>query len=296
MSLTLTNKFDVPGDENAEMDARTILLNTKRLIVDVIRFQPGETLTEILETPATSEQEAEHQRAMQRRAIRDAKTPDKMKKSKSVKEDSNLTLQEKKEKIQTGLKKLTELGTVDPKNKYQELINDIARDIRNQRRYRQRRKAELVKLQQTYAALNSKATFYGEQVDYYKSYIKTCLDNLASKGKVSKSLGKWKEEKQKISLKYTAARLHEKGVLLEIEDLQVNQFKNVIFEISPTEEVGDFEVKAKFMGVQMETFMLHYQDLLQLQYEGVAVMKLFDRAKVNVNLLIFLLNKKFYGK
>jgi len=33
----------------------------------------------------------------------------------------------------------------------------------------------------------------------------------------------------------------------------------VIFEISPTEEVGDFEVKAKFMGVQMETFMLHYQ-------------------------------------
>uniref|UniRef100_A0A2K5VLP7 Ras GTPase-activating-like protein IQGAP1 n=1 Tax=Macaca fascicularis TaxID=9541 RepID=A0A2K5VLP7_MACFA len=297
VSLTLTNKFDVPGDENAEMDARTILLNTKRLIVDVIRFQPGETLTEILETPATSEQEAEHQRAMQRRAIRDAKTPDKMKKSKSVKEDSNLTLQEKKEKIQTGLKKLTELGTVDPKNKYQELINDIARDIRNQRRYRQRRKAELVKLQQTYAALNSKATFYGEQVDYYKSYIKTCLDNLASKGKVSKKPREMKGKKsKKISLKYTAARLHEKGVLLEIEDLQVNQFKNVIFEISPTEEVGDFEVKAKFMGVQMETFMLHYQDLLQLQYEGVAVMKLFDRAKVNVNLLIFLLNKKFYGK
>lgn len=64
---------------------------------------------------------------MQRRAIRDAKTPDKMKKSKPMKEDNNLSLQEKKEKIQTGLKKLTELGTVDPKNKYQELINDIAK-------------------------------------------------------------------------------------------------------------------------------------------------------------------------
>uniref|UniRef100_A0A8C4W2F9 Ras GTPase-activating-like protein IQGAP1 n=1 Tax=Gopherus evgoodei TaxID=1825980 RepID=A0A8C4W2F9_9SAUR len=260
VSLTLTNKFDVPGDENAEMDARTILLNAKRLIVDVIRFQPGETLTEILETPATHEQEAEHQRAMQRRAIRDAKTPDKMKKSKTVKEDSNLNLQEKKEKIKTGLKKLSELGTVNPKNRYQELINDIAKDIRNQRRYRQRRKAELVKLQQTYSALNSKATFYEEQVDYYKSYIKTCLDNLASKGKVSKKPREMKGKKsKKISLKYTAARLHEKGVLLEIEDLQVNQFKNVIFEINPTEEVGDFEVKAKFMGVQMETFMLHYQ-------------------------------------
>uniref|UniRef100_A0A670ZGL2 IQ motif containing GTPase activating protein 1 n=1 Tax=Pseudonaja textilis TaxID=8673 RepID=A0A670ZGL2_PSETE len=281
----------------------SLIGDTKRLIVDVIRFQPGETLTEILELPAAAEQEVEHQRAMQRRAIRDAKTPDKMKKSKSVQEDNNLSLQEKKDKIKSGLKKLTELGMANPKNRYQDLINDIAKDIRNQRRYRQRRKAELVKLQQTYSALNSKATFYEEQVDYYKSYIKTCLDNLASKDsdtsyfRVSKKPREMKGKKsKKIFLKYTAARLHEKGVLLEIEDLQASQFKNVIFEIGPTDEVGDFEVKAKFMGVQMETFMLHYQDLLQLQYEGVAVMKLFDRAKVNVNLLIFLLNKKFYGK
>lgn len=42
--------------------------------------------------------------------------------------------------------------------------------------------------------------------------------------------------------------------------------------------------------------LLFGQDLLQLQYEGVAVMKMFGRAKINVNLLIFLLNKKFYGK
>lgn len=39
-----------------------------------------------------------------------------------------------------------------------------------------------------------------------------------------------------------------------------------------------------------------FQDLLQLQYDGVAVMKMFDKAKINVNLLIFLLNKKFFKK
>lgn len=48
--------------------------------------------------------------------------------------------------------------------------------------------------------------------------------------------------------------------------------------------------------ISPSTPLFSWQDLLQLQYEGVAVMKLFDRAKVNVNLLIFLLNKKFYGK
>ncbi|MEQ2204962.1 Ras GTPase-activating-like protein iqgap1, partial [Xenoophorus captivus] len=56
VSLTLTNKFDVPGEANTEMDAKTLLLNTKRLIVDVIRFQPGETLTEILDSTASPEQ------------------------------------------------------------------------------------------------------------------------------------------------------------------------------------------------------------------------------------------------
>lgn len=297
VSLTLTNKFDVPGGENEEMNARTLLLNTKRLIVDVIRFQPGETLTEILETPASAEQDSDHQRAMQRRAIRDAKTPEKMKRNQAESEGNQMSLKEKKEKIEQNLKKLESLGKANPQNKYQDLINDIAKDIRNQRRYRQRRKAELVRLQQTYSGLISKTAFFEEQIDYYNQYIKTCMDNLASKGKVSKKPGDVKGKKSKqVSQRYTAARLHEKGVLLEIEDLNSNQFKNVIFDICPTEEVGDFEVKAKFMGVQMETFMLHYQDLLQLQYEGVAVMKLFDKAKVNVNLLIFLLNKKFYGK
>lgn len=128
-------------------------------------------------------------------------------------------------------------------------------DIRNQRRYRQRRKAELVKLQQTNAALNTKTSFYNEQIDYYNQYIKTCMDNLASKGRqvkfsffffsllsddwlllraahglflslfrVSKKPGENKAKKSKqSSQKYTAARLHEKGVLIEIEDLQTNQ-------------------------------------------------------------------------
>lgn len=43
--------------------------------------------------------------------------------------------------------------------------------------------------------------------------------------RVSKKPREMKGKKsKKISLKYTAARLHEKGVLLEIEDLQANQW------------------------------------------------------------------------
>lgn len=56
-------------------------------------------------------------------------------------------------------------------------------DIRNQRRYRQHRKGELLKLRQTLQGLNAKTLFYEEQIDYYNQYIKTCLDNLAASNK-----------------------------------------------------------------------------------------------------------------
>ncbi|XP_038147744.1 ras GTPase-activating-like protein IQGAP2 [Cyprinodon tularosa] len=300
ISLTLTSKFELlEGDEK---DLKTLMTKTKKLLVDVLRIQHGETLPDILETPATAPQESEHTKMVQHRADQDAQTPEGLKSSPAVLEDSQLPLEQKKRKILRNLRNLEQAGLVTATNKFQDIINDIAKDIRYQRRYRQRRKAELTKLQQTLTALNSKTAFFQEQMNYYDTYIKTCLDNLNRKNSrrsikldrkgEEKGSKKWRPQ----SLKYTAAKLHEKGVILEIEGLQTNQFKNVMFDISPTEEVGDFEVKAKFMGVEMEKVPLHFQDLLQLQYEGVAVMKMFDKAKVNVNLLIFLLNKKFYGK
>ncbi|XP_058231429.1 ras GTPase-activating-like protein IQGAP2 isoform X1 [Hemibagrus wyckioides] len=300
ISLTLTNKFELmDGDDK---DIKGLMMKTKKLILDVVRTQPGETLTSILETAATSQQELEHVKMVERRTAQDATAPEGLKSSQAVLEDTQLPLEQKKRKILRNLRTLEQAGLVSSTNKYQELINDMSKDIRYQRRYRQRRKGELVKLQQTLSALNSKAAFYQDQINYYDTYIKTCLDNLNRKNsRRSIKMDRRNEEKgskksKQQSLKYTGARLHEKGVILEVEGLQTNQLKNVMFDISPCEEVGDFEIKAKFMGVEMEKVQLHFQDLLQLQYEGVAVMKMFDKAKVNVNLLIFLLNKKFYGK
>ncbi|XP_056180180.1 ras GTPase-activating-like protein IQGAP2 isoform X8 [Falco biarmicus] len=300
ISLSLTSKYELR--EGEDQDLKNLMIKTKRLIVDVIRTQPGDTLLEILETPATAQQESQHSKLAEKRAILNSKTPEKIKHSQSIFEDGQLPIEQKKRKIQRNLRTLEQAGLVSSATKYQEIINEIAKDIRNQRRYRHHRKAELVKLQQTLNALNSKTAFYEEQINYYNTYIKTCLDNLTRKNSWrsikldGKEEVKGSKKTKQASLKYTAARLHEKGVILEIEGLQTKQFKNVMFDITPGEEVGDFEIKAKFLGVEMENVQLHFQDLLQMQYEGVAVMKMFDKAKVNVNLLIFLLNKKFYGK
>jgi Ras GTPase-activating-like protein IQGAP2/3 len=55
ISLTLTNKFEVPESDDTSM--RTLFVRTKKLVIDVIRFQEGRNLLDILETPATEEME-----------------------------------------------------------------------------------------------------------------------------------------------------------------------------------------------------------------------------------------------
>ncbi|XDV39519.1 hypothetical protein PO909_008752 [Leuciscus waleckii] len=296
VSLTLTSKFDVFTSSDDRPDARGILLSTKQLIIDVIRTQPGDTLSEVLQVSASRDQEVQHGWMMHQRAQRDIRTPEKMKRNQSLVSDGSLTLEEKKRKILRNLRRLEAIGTLHPPDTHAHMLQLIAKDIRHQRVYRQRRQAELVKLRQTLHSLQCKSSFHSEQVDYYSQYINTCLHNLTASKINGKKVCDNKGKKKQSTLTYTAARLHEKGVLLEIEDLPVTQFKNVIFDIVPAEEDGAFLVKARFMGVDMERFPLKYQDLLQLQYEQVSVMKMFDKAKVNVNLLIFLLNKKFFKK
>ncbi|XP_060062495.1 ras GTPase-activating-like protein IQGAP1 [Ylistrum balloti] len=304
ITLTLTNKFEVPEDDQSNV--KQLLIRTKRLVVDVVACQPGDTLTQILESPATDEQEELHQALVKKRELRDRKASAKqggkgLVRHPSMLSETMLSIQVMKTKIKKQLQNLELDGVVSRKNDFQDLVSMIAQDIRNQRRYRNNRKQELMRIRSTLKSLQEKRTFYESQIDYYNRYVKTCMENLQQKSNNRKSRGIFKrgDGNGKVSyesVKYSASKLHEKGVILDVEGLPNSQFKNVMFEISATADPGTFDVNAKFMGVDMEKVELVFQDLLQLQYEGVAVIEMFNKARINVNLLIFLLNKKFYGR
>lgn len=290
--LTLSNRQKV-SSEDEEQDVKGIFVRTKRMVVEILNAQPSDNLTEVLNTPATPEQEEAHQQRQKKKeeAETEKVQKDGLKRSQSLVGDSKLPLEGLKVKVKRNLKLLEAEHMVSEENDYQELINAIAKDIRNQHRYRQQRKQELDRLQLAIDRLNKKAKVYNEQIEFYQQYVKACLDSLAKAGKKKKGHDGPKQQ----TVKYTAQRLYEKGVILEIEGLPQHQFRNVTFEITST-GVGVFQVSARFMGVAMEKVELVFQDLLQLQYEGSAVMKMFGKAKINVNLLIFLLNKKFYSR
>ncbi|KAK3890832.1 hypothetical protein Pcinc_005237 [Petrolisthes cinctipes] len=90
--------------------------------------------------------------------------------------------------------------------------------------------------------LEKKEGFYKEQLKSYHTYLKTCLANIAARNKnvhqAWTKQGGGENAFSKQAIKYTAVKLMEKGVLLEVEDLPDSQQKNLLFEITPLATTG----------------------------------------------------------
>lgn len=77
--------------------------------------------------PPPGPQEASHEHLMRRRALRDAQTPEKLKRNRSLAANSQLSVEEKKRKIIRNLRRLESLGLVDSAHQYQGLVNELAK-------------------------------------------------------------------------------------------------------------------------------------------------------------------------
>ncbi|XP_057324303.1 ras GTPase-activating-like protein IQGAP1 [Microplitis mediator] len=290
--LVLTNKFQVPDDDDQSL--KKLFIKTKELLVSVIQFLKGDTLVSALESTSSPIQEK----------LYDAKfTNASVVTNTSIVYRNSSSLNDCKYQLRAYLAKLEHGKFVTRTDGYQSIITAVAKDLCNKGKYRMIRNKELQALRITRQRLQEKTKYYAEQVQYYNEYTQRCLENLhTGKGTLravkiqQKNSNNHANLKSKKTLKYSATKLSEKGVLLEIDGLTQGQFKNVTFEITPTEHSGLFTIKGKFMGVEMEKIEIDIQKLLELQFEGAPIMNLFDKAKINVNLLLYLLNRKFYGK
>ncbi|XP_015122620.1 ras GTPase-activating-like protein IQGAP1 [Diachasma alloeum] len=288
--LVLTNRFEVPDTDDQSL--QKLFIKTKELLVSVLQFLKGDTLVAALEAPCPSPVQEK---------LYDAKYS-------SISPSTNMnmgkgssSLNDCRHQLRAYLLKLEQGGWVSRADGYQSIVTAVAKDLCNKGKYRAMRNRELQTLRLTRQRLQEKTKYYAEQVEYYNEYTQRCLENLHT-GRGSMRAVKVTQKsnhgklRSKATLKYSAAKLAEKGVLLEIVGLSQSQFKNVIFEITPTEQNGIFTIKGKFMGVEMEKIEIDIQNLLELQFEGAPIMDMFGKAKINVNLLLYLLNRKFYGK
>jgi hypothetical protein len=181
---------------------------------------------------------------------------------------------------------------------------DNGKDVLNKHRRRTRRQKEIESLQKTLSSLQDKSAYLNEQKTSYHDYISSCMAQLGKKGKQRRTipfsrqyyhlrqLTKEGKVPQLGSYKYSASELFKKGVLISIDDYEPKQYNQIALIIS-SDEPGVFLIEATFLGVKMpEKMELRLEDLLAAQDNHESVITLFDVARVNLNLLIFLLNKK----
>ncbi len=98
------------------------------------------------------------------------------------------------------------------------------------------------------------------------------------------------------SYKYSARALFDKGVLVAWSGIPERDWGQIDLTIS-CDEVGMFSLEGSRSHIQIPgaSAVVPIEDLLQAQFESHQFMTLFEgNLKLNVNLLLHLLYKKFY--
>ncbi|KAJ2855939.1 iqgap- protein, partial [Coemansia erecta] len=204
---------------------------------------------------------------------------------------------------------------------YQGMLNAIARDIRTKAQRRDRRRAEMRRIRITLLNLKEKSDYLESQRQSYEQYLETCTKKLASGGDSTFSAAYSRAKRMHSvlpftrqyfhlrdlqrsgrvprfgSFKYSAEKLYYKGVIVSVDGYPPRQLDKISLTIS-SDQPGIFDVQVSLMGVKMPGggCEIHMQDLLQLQYDNVQTMTLYEGSVVvNTNLLVYLINKKFYS-
>lgn len=191
---------------------------------------------------------------------------------------------------------------------YQSIINMIAVDITKKGERRKLRNAEIKKLQNILLHLDEKRQFLVGQGTSYKEYLDGCMNNMAERrGKKQKFVFPFTKQyfhmknlkshglvPQFGSFKYSAKTLFDRGIILDLSGVSKKLYTRITLILSMDRAgIITFEGYFPLMNTQDLRVDVHYEELLQTQYEGVQTMKVLDgMATVNVNLLIYLINKK----
>ena len=233
-----------------------------------MRWCLGENLKEIIIRPASIDEQAVYSQFCRQQAVVGQTGSRYVTATVSNTDTTEAVLNSLKMRVSRNLRKLEQIGLVASSDNYATLVAALARDVVTLRTHRRARSQELDRLLSTKRLLDEKTKFHEEQVDSYQEYLETCLKNLTL-GKAQKRILQHRAEgnhlqlanalKSRVTLHYSATKLHQKGILIDIEGLPQAHFKSTFFDICPATESGVFDVTAKFMGVSVEKVQLNIQ-------------------------------------
>lgn len=304
---------------DVDADIKSLFMETKRLVLYIIRIQAGASLLEILVKPITGDDEArwqslldEEARNRQGERRHDAYAGMDGDAAPTTRIDvSGMHYAEVKSAALENILLLEQHGQVHRSNQYQAILNAIAIDIRTKHRRRVERARELDGVRATLMQLESKAEYLEEQLQSYNDYVEQAMNTLQNKrGKKrfllpftkqynhEKELAKSGRTPKFGSFKYSARSLADKGVLVSWAGHAEEKWSRINLTIS-SDQVGVFHIEGSSgsMMIPGASVSVPMYDLLQAQFENVQYIDLFsDKSlRLNVNLLLNLVYRKFFS-
>ncbi|KAI4289187.1 MAG: hypothetical protein L6R35_001541 [Caloplaca aegaea] len=308
--LTLNPKLHDKEDPDAE--AKTLFMETKRCILYIIRVQSGSNLMEIMVKPITIEDEDRWATLVHDELSTTSRRRGAYSESTSIIDMASLSYAELKRTALENILRLERIGHLTRHNHYQDLLNELAVDIRTKHRRRIQRQRELEGVRLTLARLNDQATYLEQQLKTYNDYIEQAMVTLQNKKGKKRFLmpftKQWDHERELQrsgrvprfgSFKYSAAELANRGILAAWKSYpDQRQWAHVDLTVS-SNEVGVFllEGSAGPIAVPGASARVPLDELLQAQFNNTQFLEFFGgggEVKVNVNLFLHLIMRKFY--
>ncbi|TIB14627.1 hypothetical protein E3P89_00865 [Wallemia ichthyophaga] len=315
ISLTLTNRnTQVDNPNDPQTHKKQLWLQTKRLVLAVLRIQPERTLTQSFISEVTKEHEAQWQLFVQKEALiersritgaGDTVSPF-LGSGYKINDIRQMNYTEVKARAIEYCLQLEKIGEISRKDNYQSVLNAIAVDVRSRNRKRIQRQKELSSMENTLKILEEKKEYLLTQQDAFNSYIETSMQTMQKKGKkrfVLPFTKQWSHlrdlkhtgKKFKFgSYKYAAQELYNRGLLLSISQVSPRQYDGIFLTFS-SDEIGVFKIDLNIAGEQnaMASEDVRLEDMLQMQFENKSSIAICQgNVKCNLNVLLFQLYKK----
>ena len=307
------------NDADPDAEVKTLFMETKRCILYIIRVQSGPDLLSILVQPVTPADEDRWETLVQSELRTSSAKP----KHRSAYSDNpnpltdiaSLSYAELKRTALEHVVALESFGRLSRHNRYQDLLNAIALDIRTKHRRRVLRARELAATRLTLGRLDEQAKYLDTRLRAYNDYVEQAMATLQrghdAKGRRKRFVlpftKQWDHERELArsgrvprfgSWKYAAQELQTRGVLVNWQGRAPVTWNRLDITLS-SNEVGVFNVEGSMgsVGIPGASAEITLDELLQAQWNGTPFLEMFDegeRVRFEVGSFVGLVMRKFY--
>lgn len=310
--------------KDPEDSVNSLLTETKRCILYIIRVQAGRNLVEVLTRPVTHEEDGKWQTLLRTEFGPSGKTRGAYSNANNMIDIATLSFAELKRTALENILKLESAGKISRHDDYQDILSAIALDIRLKRRRRVRRQHELQNIRLTLASLEEEGLFMEMQRKSYDSYIEKAMMTLQNKkgyvlwfynlqtllsfSRKTRFLLPFTQgdhervpapsgRKPKLgSLKYSALSLADKGILISWKG-PTEPWDSINISISCT-EAGTFLIEGSTGSTPIPgaSARVSLDECRSAQSNNHRYIDLFeDSLRLNLNLFLHLIYREFYA-